>query len=143
MTFTLKLEWPSDPQLLGVVRSTVEQLARVAGFAEKESRSITLAVDEAITNIIRHAYEGRNDQDIELLCRSYLNRLEFLLSDHGRSVDPSELRGRALGEVRPGGLGTHIIAQVMDEVRYEPLPGRNQLLLVKYLRQEAPQESKP
>jgi len=143
MSFTVKLELPSDPQLLGVVRSTVEQLARVAGFAEKESRSITLAVDEAITNIIRHAYEGRNDQGIELVCRGYPDRLEFLLSDHGRSVDPAELRGRALGEVRPGGLGTHIIAKVMDQVRYEPLPNRNQLLLVKYLRQEAAQESKP
>ena len=144
MAFSLKLELPSHPQVLCVVRSAVQQLAIVAGFPEEDSRSITLAVDEALTNIIRHAYENRHDQEIELTCRLLpadapgqdSEGLEFVLMDHGRPVDPAELHGRPLGEVRPGGLGTHFIAQIMDQVHYEPLPGCNQLRLVKYLNKK-------
>ena len=130
---TLKLEVPSDPQILCVVRSAVERFAALAGFSEEDCRSITLALDETMTNIIRHAYGDRHDQAIELNCHGNDECVEFVLLDHGRSVSPEKIRGRPLEEVRPGGLGTHIIAQVMDQVSYEPLPGGNQWKLVKRL----------
>ena len=138
MGFVLKLEVPSDPRVLSIVRSTVHQLACVAGFPEEQCRSITLAVDEALSNIIRHAYQNRRDQAIQLTCQCDNDGLEFLLVDHGQSVDPGMLRGRPLDEVRPGGLGTHLIAQIMDRVQYEPLPDRNQLRLVKHLSKKSP-----
>lgn len=133
MGLSLKLAVPSDPQILCVVRSAVERFAALAGFSEEDCRSITLALDETMTNIIRHAYGGRTDRPIELECRSDQESLEFVLLDHGESVPPEEIRGRPLEEVRPGGLGTHIIAQIMDRVSYEPLPGGNQWRLVKHL----------
>jgi anti-sigma regulatory factor (Ser/Thr protein kinase) len=130
----LKLELPSDPRLLCVVRSAVNQLARVVGFSEEDCRGITVAVDEAMTNIIRHAYQNRPDQPIELVCQSTGDGIEFLLTDHGKSTNPSKLRGRPLHEVRPGGLGTHIIRQVMDRVEYKALPNQNCLRLAKHLK---------
>lgn len=133
MEVSFKLQVPSDPQMLSVVRSTVGQFAAVAGFSEDDCRMITLALDEAMTNIIRHAYNNRHDQAIEVHGRRCAEGLEFRLLDHGRSVRPAELRGRPLEEVRPGGLGTHLIAQIMDEVSYQPLEDRNELCLVKYL----------
>ena len=133
MGLSLKLAVPSDPQILCVVRSAVERFSALAGFSEEDCRSITLALDETMTNIIRHAYENRHDQTIELNCHGNEERVEFVLLDHGRSVPPEKIRGRPLEEVRPGGLGTHIIAQVMDHVSYEPLPGGNQWKLVKHL----------
>ena len=54
----LKLEFPSDPELLFVVRGAMERLTERMGFSERECRSVTRAVDEAVTNIIRHAYSG-------------------------------------------------------------------------------------
>lgn len=138
MALSLKLEIQSDPQMLSVVRSAVQQLAAVAGFAEEDCRSITLALDEAMTNIIRHAYGGRNDQSIELHCHCRDGALEFVLLDRGQSAPPEKIRGRALEDVRPGGLGTHIIMQIMDQVSYEPLPDRNQLRLVKHLPGKRP-----
>lgn len=128
-----------------VVRSAVQQFATISGFGEEECRSIVLAVDEALTNVIRHAYGNRPDQAIEVICRrigakpSGADRagIEFVLVDHGRPADPAELRGRPLGDVRPGGLGTHLIAEIMDDVRYEPLPDRNQMRLVKYLSEKS------
>ena len=143
MQFFLKLEVCSDPQLLSVVRSTVKQLAIVMGFSSAECRSITIGVDEAITNIIRHAYQNRHDQAILLTCQGGDGVLEFILEDHGRPADLAKLRGRSLSEVRPGGLGTHIIRKTMDQVEYERRPEGNRLRLVKYLKTRALQEREP
>jgi serine/threonine-protein kinase RsbW len=130
---SLKLVLSSDPRLLGAVRGAVAELASAAGFAEEDCRAITLAVDEALTNIIRHAYDNRHDKSVELTCRSLDNGLEFILRDRGRPVDPAKVCARPLEAVRPGGLGTHIIRQIMDRVCYEPLPDGNELRLVKYV----------
>jgi len=131
MGMSLKLEIQSDPQVLSVVRSAVQQLAAVAGFADRDCRLITLAVDEAMANIIRHAYSNRTDQPITLTCERKDNRLEFVLVDHGKAVPPDKIRGRSFEDVRPGGLGVHLIAQIMDTVRYEPLKSGNHLRLTK------------
>jgi anti-sigma regulatory factor (Ser/Thr protein kinase) len=133
MPLSLKLEVPSDPQMLSVVRSTVQQLAAVAGFPDRECRLITLAVDEAMTNIIRHAYGSCCDKKIALLCEQRNGRLEFVLEDCGASVPPEQFRGRALGQAEPGGLGLNLIGQIMDQVAYEPAPGCNRLRLAKKL----------
>lgn len=123
----------SDPRLLCVVRSAVHRLAAESGFGEEDCSAITLAVDESLTNIIRHAYENRHDESIELTCRVLDGGVEFIVRDHGRPVDLAKVCAQSLGRVKPGGLGTHIIRQVMDQVDYEPLAGANQLRLVKYL----------
>ena len=137
MPLTLKLEVRSDPQVLSVVRSAVQQLAAVAGFDDRDCRLITLAVDEAMANIIRHAYNGRTDRPIELSCWRRNDRLEFLLVDHGKSVPREKIRSRSLEEVRPGGLGVHLIKEIMDSVRYEPRPSGNHLRLVKRVPKRA------
>lgn len=131
MAVSLKLEVQSDPEVLSVVRSAVQQLTTVAGFPDRDCRLITLAVDEAMTNIIRHAYGGRRDRPIVLHCQRKNGRLEFLLIDRGKSVAKEKIRGRCLEDVRPGGLGVHLIGEIMDSVRYEPRRGGNYLRLVK------------
>ena len=66
--FLLKLELHSDPRLLCVVRGALERLTEVFGFSPPDRRSVTRAVDEALTNIMRHCYNGRTDQPIEVYC---------------------------------------------------------------------------
>ncbi len=139
--FLLKLELLSDPQLLSVVRGALERLTEVFGFSPPDRRSVTRAVDEALTNIMRHCYNGRTDQPIELYCRrvppssSELgDGLEILLCDQGPAVDPAKLRGRRLDEIKPGGLGLHFIRQSMDVVEYQRVGNANQFRLVRYLR---------
>jgi anti-sigma regulatory factor (Ser/Thr protein kinase) len=139
--FLLKLELHSDPQLLSVVRGALERLTEVFGFSPPDRRSVTRAVDEALTNIIRHCYNGRTDQPIEVYCTRVPPRgsqladgLEILLCDQGPAVDPAKLRGRRLDEIKPGGLGLHFIRQSMDTVEYQRSGTTNQFRLVKYLR---------
>jgi anti-sigma regulatory factor (Ser/Thr protein kinase) len=139
--FLLKLELLSDPKLLFVVRGALERLTEVFGFSPPDRRSVTRAVDEALTNIMRHCYNGRTDQPIEIYCSRVPPRssgladgLQILLCDQGPAVDPAKLRGRRLDEIKPGGLGLHFIKQSMDTVEYHRVGNTNQFRLVKYLQ---------
>lgn len=138
----LRLELPSDPNLLCAVRGAVERLAESFGFSAEEGRAVTRAVDEAMTNIIRHAYGGRADRPIEMSFRAIHGEaddksaegIEIRLCDRGPAIKPDQLCMRALEEVRPGGLGLHFIQQSMDVVEYKRTKGTNCLRLVKYVR---------
>ncbi|MGB7467274.1 MAG: ATP-binding protein [Candidatus Acidiferrum sp.] len=143
----LKLEFPSNPELLSVVRGAMERLTERMGFSERECRSVTRAVDEAVTNIIRHAYRGQPNQPIVLTCYRRLSKavgselaqgLEIVLEDQGEPPDPGRLRGRSLDEIKPGGLGLHYIRESMDVVEFSRSGGTNQLRLVRCLRPENP-----
>lgn len=137
----LRVELLSDPGLLCAVRGALERLTEAFGFSEPEGRSVTRAVDEALTNIIRHSYRGAPDRPIEMTIRSIPagngqqgEALEVLLSDRGPAIDPEKMCGRKLDDVKPGGLGLHFIKESMDIVEFQRVEGTNRLRLVKYLR---------
>ena len=132
--------------MLCVVRNALAQLAAMLGFSEQECHAVVLAVDEALTNIIRHAYGGHPDRPIEVLFRRILasscgksgEALEIVLVDSGKNVDRAKLCGRALEDVKPGGLGLHFIRESMDALEFRRRVGRNQLRLVKFLPKPDP-----
>ncbi|HVN07875.1 MAG TPA: ATP-binding protein [Patescibacteria group bacterium] len=131
MDNAVKLSFPSDPRLLGVVRGAIERFAALVGFDEEDCRWITLAVHEALTNVIRHAYHNRHDQPVELRLKERDGGMEVLMVDHGTGVKQEQMCGRDLDDVRPGGLGLHMIREIMNETEYMPLDGRNELRLFK------------
>lgn len=133
MDVSLKFLVPSHPRFLAVVRAAVGELGAVYGLPDEECMGVTLAVDEALANIIRHAYHGDFDRAIEVDCRAADGRLEFTLLDQGEPPDPARLCAHELDDVALGGRGTHIIRSTMDEVCYERVPGGNQLRLSKRL----------
>lgn len=146
----LRLELESNPEALCLVRAALERAAEFMQFQEADSRAIVRSVDEAVTNVIRHAYGGRAGQPITVICRRLWRGsdakaaigLEVLLEDSGAAVDPKRLRGRPLDEVRPGGLGLHYIRQSMDEVEFSRKNGKNLLRMVKYLRPSSQENRK-
>ena len=137
----LKIELRSNPEMLCIVRNALSQLAAMLGFAETDCNAVVLAVDEALTNIIRHAYLGDAEQPIEAsFHRIHAPRegesgdaLEIVLEDRGVTVNPEKMCGRALEDVKPGGLGLHFIRECMDTVEFSSSNGRNQLTLRKFL----------
>jgi serine/threonine-protein kinase RsbW len=136
----------SDPRNLKAVRALVSAAAQAAGFDKTESNGVCLAVDEACTNVIRHAYLGDATKPIEVRLRivppatggqsqtaGQSPRLEVTLRDWGRKVDPSAIQARDLADVRPGGLGVHFIREIMDEVVYDPTRGAmTEMRMVKF-----------
>ncbi len=126
---------PSDPRLLRIVRLTIMHLTELAGFVEEERKSVALAVDEACSNIIKHAYHGATDRPILIRFQLLDRGLRVLLRDYGRKADLSKIKSRELDDIRPGGLGVHLIRSVMDVVEYDnSLEDGNLLTLEKYLR---------
>ncbi|HET8922441.1 MAG TPA: ATP-binding protein [Candidatus Acidoferrum sp.] len=142
----LRMELQSDPEMLCVVRAALAQLAEKLGFPDSECRAVVLAVDEALTNIIRHAYGGKTGLPITASFRcveagqheAHKEAFEIVLEDQGVTVDRAKLCGRALEDVRPGGLGLHFIRESMDEMEFSRSNDRNQLRLVKFLRTPEP-----
>ncbi len=121
----LRLELVSNPVYLCGARELVAQISRRLGFDEHASSQIALALDEALANVIRHGYESREDGRIWVSFFPLAGQnasaagIEIVVEDEARQVDPLKIKGRDLEDIRPGGLGVHIIREVMDEVRYE------------------------
>ncbi len=128
---------PSDTRYLPVVRGAIGPLAAAIGWGESECRAITLALDEAIANVIRHAYHNRTDGLIELECRESAEGLEITLLDKGEAPDKSRICAREIGCDQPGGLGTHIIREIMDTVSYEACPEGNRFVATKRFRRSS------
>ena len=136
----------SLPVHLPVVRSAVEKTAQQLGFDDETSGSIVLSVDEALTNIIKHAYQGAEDRPIEIELTTHPGPdhqdLQIRIRDYGRCVAPEKIKSRDLGDVRPGGLGVHIMNECMDCVEFAPGDGGGTILtMAKHLpvKQEANQ----
>jgi anti-sigma regulatory factor (Ser/Thr protein kinase) len=127
----------SQARCLPVIRATVGQLAAMIGWDESESRCITLAVDEALANVIRHAYHGRTDGRIELQIHADDDELQIRIRNTGDPPDPVRICAREVGCDKIGGLGTHIIRDVMDSVSYESGPEANWFIARKRLRRKA------
>jgi len=127
----LKFVLPSDPKFLPVVRGAMCPLAEAMGWEESDCRAIALALDEALANVIRHAYHGRTDGVMELECQVSAEGLEITLLDNGEAPDKSKLCARPVGCDRPGGLGSHIIRDVMDRVSYEITAEGNRFVALK------------
>ena len=116
---TVSLTVPSHPRFLYVIRSAVYPLIIDSGFGKKEARKIVLALDEACSNIIRHAYEGDPTKTIALTIMLEADSLRIEIRDQGKKVDASQIAPRDLKDIRPGGLGTHFMSSVFETVRYD------------------------
>jgi sigma-B regulation protein RsbU (phosphoserine phosphatase) len=125
----LQLRFPARAAELKRVRDAVRESVEGCGCCAKSTADIVLATDEACQNIIRHAYHGDSDNVIELEVEHRGDDLVFSLTDQAPTIDPSQVKPRDLKDIRPGGLGTHFIRRVMDEVEFlRPPSGRGNLL---------------
>jgi anti-sigma regulatory factor (Ser/Thr protein kinase) len=133
MDVHLKFLLPSDPRFLALMRTTVAELGLACGLPDRDCRGLSLAVDEALANIIRHAYRGEVDRRIEVDCRVWPDHLEITLLDQGDPPDSARLERELPDHEALSGRGMHLIRTIMDEVCYEQVPGGNQVRLTKRL----------
>lgn len=122
------LEFSSDPAQLASVRRAAHEFLNECGFDECVEAVMVLALDEACTNIIRHAYH-HECKPVRMEMERLKDRVRFILRDFGQSCDPALIKSRDLEDVRPGGVGVHIIKQAFDEVIYQPMDKGTRLTL--------------
>lgn len=145
----VELTITSDASSLQVVRAALKRTAELQGFSADEAHEVTLALDEALANVIKHGYGGPCNMPIHITFEGvdHLDGrpgLRLTVRDHGRQVDPRTICGRDLDDVRPGGLGVHIMRTVMDEVEWScPTDGGMLLRMEKYRKAAQPHAAAP
>lgn len=127
------LQIKSDPKNLKDLRAKFAVMLDLAGFPKDKREQIILAIDEACTNVIKHAYKNDYTKDIEIEYTDAKDRISVLIKDWGEKADLAKIKSRPLDQIRPGGLGVHFIEQIMDKVEFDTTPPiGTHLLLVKY-----------
>ena len=125
-----KFVFTSDSCRMAEVRHSARSFLKKCDFDESSIELLVLGLDEACTNIIRHAYH-HDERPVRLEMERLRDRVRFVLRDYGRPCDPNGIRSRALEDFRPGGVGVYIIRQVFDYVNYEPRRRGTRLVLEK------------
>ena len=105
------------------------------GFSEENSKNISLAVDEAVTNTIKHAYKMDNNKDIEIEYFTKKNELIIKISHTGVPISPDKLvfpdMKEYLQQYKKGGLGIMLMIKFMDSVEYGSENGKHFCKLTK------------
>jgi serine/threonine-protein kinase RsbW len=140
-TEKFKLEIPSVTENLYLIREFIIKIAAKAGFAEDMQEQIALAVDEACTNVIKHAHKFDANRNIDIVVSYDNSKIKISIIDTGTGFDTSKLQKPDLmkfaKESRHGGLGIYLMKTLMDEVEYEFNPGiKNQVQLIKYRKSQ-------
>ncbi|MBC8336327.1 MAG: GAF domain-containing protein [Anaerolineales bacterium] len=124
--------FPAKYSSLDDIRTFVAKRAIKAGLTDKAIYAVQLAVDEACTNIIDHAYRGESDQQIEINCEITKDNLIIRLQDNGRSFDMDSVSTPDLNlpliERQVGGLGVHLIRNLMDGINYQATHDQGNIL---------------
>jgi phosphoserine phosphatase RsbU/P len=133
-----ELEFSSKLSELAAARAFVRDFCHALAdppVDEEVVAQLELAVTEATSNVIRHAYGGRTDQQIQLDADAFADRIVLRLHHLGASFDPEAVSPPAFDGSREGGFGMYIIAHSVDDVRYyRDQRGRNCIALVKRRR---------
>ncbi|MEI7770566.1 MAG: anti-sigma factor antagonist [Chloroflexales bacterium] len=128
----------ADLDALAKISAFITEAAELCGLDERATWQVQLAVDEAATNVIQHAYDQENPGDITLGWACEGNRFIITLRDTGRQFDPGSVPppdiNSPLEERQVGGLGLYLITRLMDEARFDFRPQEgNVLTMVKYI----------
>lgn len=132
---TFRLVIPSQTKYLNLVTGLAKRAALVAGMDDSTAAKVSIAVDEAVTNIIMHAYLGESEHSLEIELRFTSLALEVHIWHTGKGLvdnqialpDPREY----VKHPRKGGLGLLLMSRFMDEVHFGKAADRNECCMIK------------
>ena len=132
---SVRLTIPAKAEYITLGRLALTAIARVRPLSDETLSDLKLALTEACTNSVRHAYrEGRGGQ-VEIVYQIEPDRLIVEVTDEGQGFEPSNVAGYGNGDLNEGGLGIAIIRAVSDEVEIGTREsGGSRLRFVKFLR---------
>ena len=134
MTFSESKEFSVHSSSLKEIRNFARELLAKHDIFKSTSDDVVLALAEAAQNIVKHAYSGQETSDNLKVEISYENnQLKIDLYDKGVPAIPTNIKPRDVDDIKPGGLGTFFIGQIMDEVMFKTAATDwvNHLILIK------------
>ncbi|TLS34918.1 anti-sigma B factor RsbW [Pseudalkalibacillus caeni] len=120
----VEMKIPAEPEYVGVVRLTVSGIANRMGYSYDDIEDIKIAVSEACTNAVNHAYPEEEVGQVTVGFGVYEDRLEVMVLDRGKSFNFEEIQGKlgpvnsekSIEQLNEGGLGLFLIESLMDKV---------------------------
>jgi anti-sigma regulatory factor (Ser/Thr protein kinase) len=130
------LSFCSRPSRLKLLRCVIRDAADMAGLDADTTDAVVLAVNEACMNVMQHGYAMNPDGRIDIRVSREADALVVQLRDYAESVDAEMVCSRDLDDLRPGGLGVHLIGCLMDESGFLETPrgGGNLFQMKKIIR---------
>ena len=129
---------PGDTAELVRVREFVEEMARRCGFTEEGAYKIVIAVDEACSNLIRHSYKLDSSRQLCIQVETAGKTITIKIIDSGISFNPLNVPPPDMGEYfrkfMHGGLGVHIIRQLIDQIEYIPADSSHPFNILKLVK---------
>jgi serine/threonine-protein kinase RsbW len=134
----LNLSTTSETKNLALVRDFISTAAKNVGFDDIAINNIIIAVDEAFTNVIKHAYKYSPNNPIDVSITLDNNKFNVIIKDKGTCFDPNSIPPPDMKEYfkqyKVGGLGMHLMKNLMDEIIYDCRQNEyNQVILSKKL----------
>ena len=132
------LKAPCSSDSLEIIRKFVIDISNKIGISSDSINKIELAVDEACSNVVKHAYDSSSNRSIMVEVKTDHEKMTIKIKDTGKGFDPDNVEEldmkKYLSEYRTGGLGIHLMRTLMDVVSYNIKPGvSNQVVMTKYL----------
>lgn len=134
MKYSAIITIPSHPESLSMLRTVVKELGDIHQISEGIINELKIALTEACANVIRHAYEGNTSRPITLKFQVSKAKIIVIIEDNGKKTDPQSVQGRELDNIKPHGLGVHLIKRTFDIFDFDMnKKDGNRLRLVKNL----------
>ena len=137
MQYQSHITLPNDVQATTELGMFVDEVCENVGFDMSTTFKLNLAIEEAVVNVMSYAYPAGTKGDVDIDAEADDEQLKFVISDSGTPFDPTqkgEVDTTLSAEERGiGGLGIHLIRQIMDTINYERVDGKNVLTLRKKL----------
>jgi serine/threonine-protein kinase RsbW len=132
---SIQKTFPGRYESLEEIASFIRGEAEKIGLPNTDVFAVETAVDEAVSNIIEHAYEGVENGTIEITCETDPESIKIILIDNGKPFDPQSIPSpdlkAPLNKRKEHGLGLYLMQKWMDEVRFEFCEECNRLVLIK------------
>ena len=134
-TESFRLVIPSQTRYLNLVTGLAKRASMVAGMDDSTAAKVSIAVDEAVTNVIIHAYGGEVDHQVEIELRFVPHALEIHIWNTGKGIKDDEVvlpdPREYVKHPRKGGLGLLLMSRFMDEIHFQEIGGRSECCMVK------------
>jgi serine/threonine-protein kinase RsbW len=135
MTYTVDVRIRNDVSEIGIVRDTLDDLAREFGIPVRALTQLQVALDEVVSNVIKHSWDDGTQHEFLVRVTVQPRGVDLEIFDDGREFDPmtapSPNHAPEGQRPRPGGLGIHMIKKLVDHFAYERIDGRNHTTLSK------------
>jgi serine/threonine-protein kinase RsbW len=129
------MEVQASTEYLAKVRDFVASHAEKFGFEEDQVSDIRLAVDEAFTNIIEHAYKNSAEESVKISLSHNSDTFSISLFDNGQSFSLDDYKepdvAARIKQKKRGGVGVYLIQKLMDEVSYQHKGTENEIRMTK------------